>query len=326
MTGAEHYLVACAILRDEAPFLAEWVEFHRLVGVEHFFLYDNGSVDHPEDVLAPFVAEGCDTLQSWPTPFHHRASHKAYADCLERVRGRARWLACLDLDEFLFSPRSYRLDPALREFEDYPGVVVRWQIYGSSGELHASPAPVISRFNRRAPTGWIRNRNVKSIVDPSRALRPASVHHFVYRDGALAVTESKEPVRPRHRPRLKKYLRPLYRMLGPAVRWVDPYVRTRFSSRTVSADLLRINHYPVKSREEFSRKARFKREKKRYEGIDYFAYHDRNDVFDPILHRYLPALRARGVGTPGPSGCGAPSSIGDSARAETMRAPFGLPS
>jgi hypothetical protein len=326
VTEPEHYLVACAIFRDEAPFLAEWIEFHRLVGVQHFFLYDNGSEDRPEDVLAPFVDEGCVTLQSWPIPFHLRAPHKAYADCLERVRGRARWLACLDLDEFLFSPRAYRLDPVLREFEDYPGVVVRWQVYGSSGELHASRAPVISRFNRRSPTGWIRNRSVKSIVDPSRALRPEGVHHFVYRDGDLAVTESKEPVRVRQRPRLKKYLRPLYRLLGPAVRYVDPYVRTRFSSRTMSVDLLRINHYPVKSREEFLRKARLKREKKRYDGIDYFAYHDRNEVLDPILHRYLPALRERGVGVLGPSGRWAPSSIGDCERTGTIQSPSDLPS
>lgn len=31
------YLAVCAIFRDEAPYLAEWIEFHRLVGVEHFY-------------------------------------------------------------------------------------------------------------------------------------------------------------------------------------------------------------------------------------------------------------------------------------------------
>ena len=34
------YLSICAIYRDEAPYLVEWIEFHRLVGVEHFYLYD----------------------------------------------------------------------------------------------------------------------------------------------------------------------------------------------------------------------------------------------------------------------------------------------
>ena len=66
MTMQQPYLVACAIFRDEAPFLAEWIAFHRLVGVDHFFLYDNGSQDEPESVLAPFLAEGCVTLKPWP--------------------------------------------------------------------------------------------------------------------------------------------------------------------------------------------------------------------------------------------------------------------
>lgn len=36
------YLPICAIFKEEAPYLPEWIEFHRLMGVERFFLYDNG--------------------------------------------------------------------------------------------------------------------------------------------------------------------------------------------------------------------------------------------------------------------------------------------
>ena len=49
------YLSICAIYRDEAPYLAEWIEFHRLVGVERFFLYDHMSQDHHLEVLAPYL-------------------------------------------------------------------------------------------------------------------------------------------------------------------------------------------------------------------------------------------------------------------------------
>jgi len=284
------HLAAGAIFRDEAPYLAEWIAFHRLVGVEHFVLYDNQSADRPEAVLEPFVAEGVVTLVPWPVPFFQKAASRAYADCLERMRGRARWLTCLDIDEFLFAPRHRTLIPALREYEDAPGVVVRWQVYGSSGRERASGEPVIARFVRRAPTSWVRNRRTKSIVDPARALRPVGAHHFEYRDGEWAVDETKRRVGLVPRSRLKKRLRPLYGRLGPLLRFFDPYAATDVTSRTVSVEHLRINHYPIKSREEFERKARFKQEKRRYEGVDYFAYHDRNDVFDPILLRYLPEL------------------------------------
>jgi len=295
----DHYLAVCAIVRDEGPFLAEWIAFHRLVGVERFHLYDNGSTDETRDVLAPYLADGTVTLRDWPTPFHLHASRDAYSDCLERVRGQARWLACLDLDEFLFAPNEWTLAPVLRRYEEYPGVVVRWQVYGSSGHVRASPAPVIERFTRRAPTGWIRNRRVKSIVDPARAVRAVNSHHFAFRDGELAVDETGARVGLRPRPRFKKRLRPFYRLLGPALRWTDPYAATDVTRRVVSVQHLRINHYPIKSREEFERKARLKREKKRYVGLDYFAYHDHNEVLDPILTRYLPHLgRAEAASQP----------------------------
>lgn len=287
----EHDLAVCAIFRDEAPYLAEWLSFHRLVGADHVYLYDNGSSDDPLRVLEPYLAAGFVTVRPWPVPFHLGAARKAYADCLERVRGRARWLTCIDIDEFLFSPGGAPLPSVLREYEEFPGVVVRWQVYGSSGRERASPEPVIARFEHRAHQHWIRNRRVKSIVDPGRAVEPVNCHHFVYRDGALAVDERRVPVGLVPRPRFKKPLRPLYSLLGPMLRFFDPWAGTDLTDRTVSVEHLRINHYPVKSRQEFERKARLKREKKRYQGVDYFAYHDRNDVFDPILRRYLTDLR-----------------------------------
>ncbi|HAY78350.1 MAG TPA: hypothetical protein DCY79_00935 [Planctomycetaceae bacterium] len=287
----DHYLVIGAIFRDEAPYLAEWLTFHHLVGVDHFILYDNGSADEPEAVLEPFIAAGLVTLVPWPIPFHQKAAHQAYADCLQRVRGKSRWLACLDIDEFLFAPQQRTLPPVLREYEFAPGVVVRWQVYGSAGHERASSDPVIARFEQRAPTDWIRNRRTKSIVDPLRTTHPVSAHHFAFTDDALAVDETRRSVDLKPGNRFKRRLRPLYRLLGPALQYFDPYARTDITSRTVSVDCLRINHYPIKSREEFERKARFKKEKKRYEGVDYFAYHNRNDIHDPILSQYLPAMQ-----------------------------------
>lgn len=298
----ESYLAACAIFRNEAPYLAEWIDFHRLVGVDRFFLYDNGSDDGSLAVLAPYIAEGWVSVEPWPMPFRLPAARLAYADCLARARGRTRWLTCLDIDEFLFAPQEPALPPVLRRFEQAPGVVVRWQVYGSSGHQGASDEPVIGRFAHRAPTQWIRNRRVKSIVDPVRALGPVNPHHFVYAGGARAVDETGTPVDLVARWRLGKAWRRLHRWLGPARRHVDPWAATDISRQRVSVEHLRINHYPVKSRAEFERKARKMEGKGRYDGVDYFAYHDRNEVFDPILFRYLPRLG----GSPRPPARGAP--------------------
>ena len=34
-------LSVCAIFKDEASYLKEWIEYHKLVGVQHFYLYEN---------------------------------------------------------------------------------------------------------------------------------------------------------------------------------------------------------------------------------------------------------------------------------------------
>src|SRR4051812_1327225 len=122
-------LAACAIFKDEAENLAEWVTFHRLMGVEEFHLYDNGSSDDWEYTLRPELASAIVRVTHWPAdPLQAQLS--AYYDCLKRVRHRVRWIAFLDIDEFLFSPLGRPLPQVLADFDEYPGVVAAWRVYG----------------------------------------------------------------------------------------------------------------------------------------------------------------------------------------------------
>jgi hypothetical protein len=108
--------------RNEAPYLREWIEFHRLVGVERFFLYDNESTDEHQQVVAPYVSTGLATVESWSGA---GLQHEAFTHCFQQHREDARWIAFIDADEFLFSPRS-SVAGVLRDLEDYPGVASTW--------------------------------------------------------------------------------------------------------------------------------------------------------------------------------------------------------
>jgi Glycosyltransferase family 92 len=287
----------CAVFRDEACYLAEWVEFHRLVGFEHFFLYDDRSGDAGRDLLAPYIADGLVTLTECAIPLASGGQGWAYDDAIERARGRFRWLAFIDIDEFLFSPSDEPLPEVLASFEQYPGVLVNWQVYGSSGLQDRSGGLVIESFTQRAETDWVRNRRVKSIVDPTRAIRSMGPHFFEYSSGELAVTENHEPVTS---VRTSRHKRRLNRMLArvPGVS-VDPYAIRESSVRSVSVNRLRINHYAVRSRREFAEKlTRHSAEDSAADGTSrlqrgYFAYHDRNEVEDPILAAYAPQVHER---------------------------------
>jgi Glycosyltransferase family 92 len=296
-TGKGAHIAVCAVFRDEAPYLAEWIEFHRLVGVEHFFLYDDRSADAGREVLAPLVGEGLVTLTNCPMELASGGQGWAYDDALRRARGRFRWLAFIDIDEFVFSPEHESLGKVLAEFEHYAGVVVNWQMYGSSGLQSRSDGLVIESFTRRARTDWVRNRRVKSIVDPARSIRSMGPHFFEYSSGELAVTENEEPVTSVRNSSPKRWLnRVLARV--PGVR-VDPYAIRQSSVSRVSVSRLRINHYAVRSRQEFAEKlARHSAAGSGPDGTSrlqrgYFAYHDRNEVDDPTLMSYAPRVRER---------------------------------
>jgi len=93
------YLAVCAIMKNEGRYLREWIEFHKIVGVERFYLYDNGSTDDTCDVLAPYVRSGDVILTDWAL---HPGQVQAYDHCLKQNASKARWIAFIDLDEFLF--------------------------------------------------------------------------------------------------------------------------------------------------------------------------------------------------------------------------------
>jgi hypothetical protein len=255
------YLSIGAIYRDEAAYLREWIEFHRLVGVERFFLYDNMSEDDHLEVLAPYVDQGIVLLREWEL---FPGQNQAYDHCLETHREDSRWIAFIDLDEFLFSPTRRPLPEILAEFEQWPGVGVNWATFGDSGHLTQPPGLVTENYVRRSDD-YARNKAVKSIVDPNRTLRcGGNPHFFVYADGALAVDENRQPI------------------------------SAHDHTESVSFDLLRLNHYVTKSRAERERKiARPVAFDGRIKNAERIRIRDQelNDVSDETILTYLPALR-----------------------------------
>jgi hypothetical protein len=258
------YLSVCAIYLDEASYMREWIEFHRLVGVERFFLYDNESTDDHREVLAPYVAQGVVVVHEWPVK---PGQMSAYQHCLAKHGGESRWIAFIDLDEFLFSPTLRPVPEILTDFEQYPAVAVNWAMFGSSGHRTRPPGLAIESYERRKRYPPDSTEHVKCIVDPRRAIRCTGPHTFDYDEG-IAVNEA-------HRPLDK---RP-FSFSGP-----------------VSFELLRINHYARRSDEQF--RSKLARGRAGGPGLKSFPeqHHERreaklNAVRDDTIKAYLPALR-----------------------------------
>jgi glycosyl transferase family 92 len=238
-----HYLSICCIFKNEAPYLEEWLRFYDLVGVDHFYLYDNESSDDFVQVLRPWVNAGRAAVIgiSGPAP-----QKQAYAHCLQTFGNDNRWIAFVDMDEFLFSPVKESLQEFLSAYETQPGVVANWVMFGPSGH-QAKPAGLTTlNYTMRCETSlrvidkqMLRSlkldpadprsyfpicSHVKSIVDPRKVAAVLSPHHFKFVDDQVPVTASGRPL-----------------------------VTAPFSSG-VEIDRLRVNHYFSRSWEELARK------------------------------------------------------------------------
>lgn len=122
----------CAMYRDEAPYLKEWIEFHLLVGVSHFFMYDNLSSDNHEEILRPYIDQGIVTLIRWP---HEHAQVRGYEDCMDKYGETSAWIGFVDVDEFVVPLTDNSLPDFLAGFKNRPAVRINWKLFNTAGLL-----------------------------------------------------------------------------------------------------------------------------------------------------------------------------------------------
>ena len=95
-------LAVVAILKCEGKYLKEWLDYHLLAGVDHFYLYDNDSPDNQAEVAAPYVERGL--VDYIPLP-GKAMQFIAYNDAVKRFKFQCRYMTFLDGDEFIY-PKS----------------------------------------------------------------------------------------------------------------------------------------------------------------------------------------------------------------------------
>lgn len=242
------YLAICAIAKNEGPYFSEWIEWHRRMGVEKFYVYDNESTDQTRQVLEPYIKSGLVDYRYWPG---YRQQMAAYDHCMEHHRFDARWIAFIDLDEFIVPIKHQTIPDFLHRMEHFSSVEINWLIYGSGGQKEKSAEPVMKRFRFHSEPSHYLNRHVKSIVDPLRVCNMTGCHEAA-------------------------------RLRGDAADSHGDIIRHNFREREPQHDVIRINHYAVRSLQEFYEKQARGRASgtNRTVKSEYFAKYDLNDIED----------------------------------------------
>jgi len=265
-------LAICALAKDEAPYIEEWVAFHFLQGANDILIFDNKSTDGMRDILARVARHLPVEALDWPDgQTYDEMQRAAYREGTKRLAGNADWVAFIDIDEFLFSSRGKSLPEELSEFGHEVGAIaVGHRIFGSSGLTHYQPDLVTSRFVRCAKPDHPQSRWFKTIARPTCIEAFDSVHSVVLNAGS--------------------YLR----ADGTPLCRENPDRHPGYADRVGNGPIC-LFHYMVKSREEYLwKRLRFRGKLEHRYNEHHFREHDEagNEMTYDGMRRFAEPIRA----------------------------------
>ncbi|MBS4168467.1 glycosyltransferase family 92 protein [Parachlamydia sp. AcF125] len=199
----KYFLSVGAIIQNEAIYLKEWIEYHKLLGAEHFWIYNHLSTDHYLEVLEPYIRSGEVELIEWGVKKFPACQLTAYEDCLKQAKDRTEWLALIDVDEFFVPHQHPSMKAFLAEFEPFSQILINWQLFGTSN-IQSLPknALLTEHLTYKFPAhfvdpSWNGNQYVKAIVRPSHVEFPVvSCHYFHLKPHCTTVNGVKQIVPP----------------------------------------------------------------------------------------------------------------------------------
>jgi len=167
---------ACVgIVKNEAPYIAEWIAYQLSLGFDTVILYDNGSTDSTVEEIQRFLNHYDVRLVDWPDA-EPQSQRRAYEDAVRHFQTEFDWLAFFDTDEFLVLDSDLRSTLTARR--GAASVVVHWAMFGSSGHQTRRSGLVIENYTRRSESSFDPNRHFKSIINPRLILKCVNAHHF----------------------------------------------------------------------------------------------------------------------------------------------------
>lgn len=267
-------IIVCT-MKNEGPYLLEWIAYHRSIGVNGFIICSNDCTDATNLMLNRLDALGI--INHFDNPQGPKMDPQRSAYGIAKRSGlmeKAEWAAVIDADEFInIHAGDHSLNALLAACPDADAISLNWKMFGSNGEARFSTDLVTKRFTQ----GSTNDKPENGLVWGFKTLFKPAVFDY------MGV----------HRPRWLKH-----RELKPGMaKWVngsgvdmgDKYYAKGWRSGVESYGyaLGQINHYAIKSREEFLlKRLRGTANSKNKDRIDtgYWRKYDLNACHDATIH------------------------------------------
>ena len=267
-------------MRNEGPFLVEWVAYSRLIGITDFVVFSNDCEDGTGDLLDLLAGHGVlRHVRQQAEPGKSVQWKALQALSQERAAKGHDWFLFSDVDEFpVVHVGERRLPDAISAMEDtVDAIALPWRLFGANGVAGFHDLPVTGQFTRSAPLDLfhpIAGRFFKTLFRPESFLKPG-VH------------------------------RPKQRRSGPPPVWADGSGRPLPESfaaaedrlvlpgRTTGRAIIEMNHYSLKSAESFMVKVARGLANRQVKSIDlsYWVGRNFNSVENTAILSWSDALR-----------------------------------
>ncbi|MGJ8584615.1 MAG: glycosyltransferase family 2 protein [Marinosulfonomonas sp.] len=278
-------ITAVTCVKNEGPFLLEWIAFHRILGVTDFLFYSNDCDDGTDDLLDALQSQGI--VQHLPNPATGRHYQmEALKDAVHhQVIQNADWVWVADVDEFLNIHVGDGTIPDLIQACGTPmAISVTFQFFSNDDVIDFTDEPVIGQFlHSHNPDIWGDQLaiEVKTLTRKDFPLQYYGAH------------------------------RPFFRKLLPRDHhpsWTDGSGRpvpAQFLTAALKQSIRRfpaagarnfatLNHYALRSMDSYlvkNARGDVNRENRKFEDI-YWRERNDNAYFDDSILKYLPRLKA----------------------------------
>jgi hypothetical protein len=226
-------------MKNEGPFILEWLAYHRAIGFDDILVYTNDCTDGTDTMLQllerkGFVQHRDNRFREMDMPPQHAALQSAEHEPLIKS---ATWITCIDVDEYInIKTGDGTLDALFAAVPDANMIAMTWRLFGNGDVRDYVDQPITEQFLRCAP---------EFARKPHQAWGFKTLFQNIGLFKKLGV----------HRP---KGLNP---QLWEEINWVNgsgtPLPREMYRNgwrstiETYGYDLVQLNHYAVRSAESF---------------------------------------------------------------------------
>lgn len=170
--------VVVTSLRNEAPYLFEWVAWNLYIGFDKIVAFTNNNTDNTIEVLEYLQEKGVvEFKELFPTK-DEKPQMKAFKEGLNWCKkNKPKWISCLDPDEFIVLKKDKNIKEFVNRFPNADAIAINWKVFGSSGIKFKGLGLTPERFLKHAPKDYIQHKQFKSIFKFSDKI--SRFHHRV---------------------------------------------------------------------------------------------------------------------------------------------------